>query len=895
MEDVSAHQAPPPTASPRRIGGRIALALALALLVPMLTLYWLVTPLSGLTLGNDYPVYSIQQQREVAYSLHYGSFPVYAPGLAGGRTAAALTLAQTWHPVTHLARVIPGYWDGHALTINTFLRVASLGLCQLFAYLVLRRMTLSPVPALLISFVTVYNMRMLDHFRYGPALDNHVGYLLLSLALIYRYMRPGGIASAAAIVAASYLLAVGGHPQIGYLGFLGAAIVALAAPSVLGTFGAQFQLPWRQRMRYWAVSLGLVAAGVLIAAPYALPFYLEFLADNAVRVGNDYQWSLAFSDTWGGALRSFFAPLDGDVHGAFGGSSLIVMAAVLPLLYFFGHKVPAAILWLFAASVAIFLVSLGDATPLHYLFWKGVPLADTFRVPGRIDMALLVPLMLLLAWLFRPVAAGDTPPGTKDFLTPLAIVALLGLVWLIVANLWLTGLLPESGPYTPGAILQRPGWVSVVALMLGLASLALTFAYGLRSPLLTPGRRLALGAALCAVVAGQVTITLRFATWIVPAEPQQTLAEMDAEKRRDFRLYAVPGAGMESVAVVEQMQRSILEPRLARFYRKLVPAKDADAAWTALATTRKPDEAVVVGLGPDELPSLSRLDGIPDSVRLVRATFNEINLEVMAGSPGLLAFNYPYTERWVATVDGQPARVYRANGNESSVLLSAGKHEVGLRYRSLATNVGVMVSTGILMVMGFLFSLMGLQGRARYLGLSVSLLLPPALALFWFHSLYNGSAMPAAYEWTSAELPHQENLAYGKPTVFSSSIDDQIPYNYYAGRAVDGNTREQGFLTRIGEPNPWWQVDLGAEYLISRIQLHDVGIVSAHFPVEFWLSADGLTFQRAGILSSPQRSGTWSTDISGVPARYLRVQSRRNGPFSFAEIEVFGSAEYQGQ
>ena len=150
--------------------------------------------------------------------------------------------------------------------------------------------------------------------------------------------------------------------------------------------------------------------------------------------------------------------------------------------------------------------------------------------------------------------------------------------------------------------------------------------------------------------------------------------------------------------------------------------------------------------------------------------------------------------------------------------------------------------------------------------------------------------MPADYEWTSADFPDVDNLAYGKPASFSSSIDDQIPYNYYAGRAVDGNALEQGFLTRVGEPGPWWRVDLGGEYLIHRIQLHDIGIVSAHFPLEFWLSTDGREFQRASVLNSPQRSGTWSIDISDVPARYVHVQSRRNGPFSFAEIEVFGSA-----
>jgi hypothetical protein len=172
---------------------------------------------------------------------------------------------------------------------------------------------------------------------------------------------------------------------------------------------------------------------------------------------------------------------------------------------------------------------------------------------------------------------------------------------------------------------------------------------------------------------------------------------------------------------------------------------------------------------------------------------------------------------------------------------------------------------------------------------AAALLLPAAAAVWWYQSLYGGAPMPADYYWTSTYLPNVENLAYGKRARASSTIDDQFPYYYYAGRAVDGRNDEMGFLTAIGEPNPWWEVDLGASHLISRIQLHDMGLVSKHFPLVISLSADGQNFQRAAILDSPQQAGVWVVPIDNLPARFVRVQSPRNGPLGVAEIQVFGA------
>ena len=52
------------------------------ILLPFLLLYWMIPFVSNLTIGNDYPLYSIQWQMELLFSIKTGSFPLYAPGFA---------------------------------------------------------------------------------------------------------------------------------------------------------------------------------------------------------------------------------------------------------------------------------------------------------------------------------------------------------------------------------------------------------------------------------------------------------------------------------------------------------------------------------------------------------------------------------------------------------------------------------------------------------------------------------------------------------------------------------------------------------------------------------------------------------------------------------------------
>src|SRR5205823_4459013 len=116
---------------------------------------------------------------------------------------------------------------------------------------------------------------------------------------------------------------------------------------------------------------------------------IDFLGDNAGRVGQGYRWATALQDSWGGLLNNFWRPLSSDVHGAFGGSFLPLLGMIAPLGLLWPRRTPAVVWTLLVLCVVTCLYCLGAATPVHRLVWEVVPFQSTVRVPGR--AALLLP------------------------------------------------------------------------------------------------------------------------------------------------------------------------------------------------------------------------------------------------------------------------------------------------------------------------------------------------------------------------------------------------------------------------------------------------------------------------------------------------------------------------
>jgi uncharacterized membrane protein YfhO len=80
-----------------------------------------------------------------------------------------------------------------------------------------------------------------------------------------------------------------------------------------------------------------------------------------------------------------------------------------------------------------------------------------------------------------------------------------------------------------------------------------------------------------------------------------------------------------------------------------------------------------------------------------------------AHEPGLAVFVEQYDRGWQATVDGQSARLLRANLIMRALPIVAGTHRIVLEFRTPGLRAGAVLSVASLLVLGLLW----LAGRRK--------------------------------------------------------------------------------------------------------------------------------------------------------------------------------------
>jgi len=878
-------------------------------LLPFGVLYWMVPFVGTLTLGSDYPEFAVQQQMEIFFSIRHGSFPLFIPGFAGGAPSSALIESGIYHPMSHLASLLPGYWNGSALEILTFLRFLSLGLTHLFLFLFLRRIRIPRILAFLIAFLTVYNMRMLDMLRVGAPCESFVATLWLSVAIAGRYLQVPRRFGSFFILASTCLLICSGQPQMAYFGFLGALLVLLATPFYLRTVLPEVEIRPGPVFRYYAEALASMAAGGALAAVFVVPFYFDFMASNAGRVGQRYIFSLGFSDTVYGNLSGIFNPIHSDIFGSFGGSALVAAVALLPLVLLVNQKVERVILVLWLACLAVFFYMLGAATPVHYAVWKVVPLFSSFRVPGRISLVLIFPILLLLAWLVTReelrvrIAKFEWPVPAY---TPLAFVC--ALLCFLYVSVPLYGLQVRE-IHTPAHLCQPSQSLEYLFNGLGILSLGLLGMYGL-----LPRARMPLGILLVVGVLVQTTLLFRHGSWIIEKWKMPTRVQMGEEKKAclGFRFQPGEGFGTKDVARHTTEEGQFLEPKLARLCERYLNVSSTEEAYQRLREQRAADRVVVEGFDGPPSPLEPVFD--PSArITLRYSAFNRVVFEATSSHPAFFTLSFPYSLHWSATVNGQRVPIYRVNGIEQAVWLPGDDCEVEFRYHSIAAVWGMAVSCLFACVLFWYFTA-GL--RPRFLAGVCWVAAPVVCGVFfwiWYQSLYRGENLGTRYEWTPQDRPAAGNLAYGKTTSRSSHYF-LYPFLYESARAVDGEYRANSWFASANEPNPWWQVDLGKEIRLGRVVVYDPSDLTRWLrqgrtdvkserdippdvasllalPVEVWVSSDGTDYRKVHTIQRDGTPRTWTIDLAGIPGRYLKLQLAGTGHLALAEVEVFEAKE----
>jgi hypothetical protein len=698
--------------------------------LPFLVVTWLLPFIEGKTIGNDYPIFSLRAQLDLMWSVHKGTFPLYMPGFSVGHSTAAMTLGQLYHPISWVASVMPRYWDGQALEWNTFLHLLSLGCVHLFLFHICRRLRMGRVPAFICTFPVVYNLRMLDSFRYGAALEGYTGMLLAAGAAALVFLDDERKGRTVWLAISVCLLATSGHPQWFFLGMAGALLWAAALPWLIAAINPiPMELSLARLKQYYARAALGVGAGLALAMPYLLTFYFEFFRTNQSRAANtSYEWTLAYSDGLRGELSNFFYPLHSDVHGAFGGSAVFLIAALLPVGALF-KRPPRALLWVYAFAVIALLFAAGAETPLHRFIIEHVPFFGSFRTPGRLVIWIPLAMLPIVAWLFRP--------SSRRALLASTVAAAAASLWFALRP---SHILPAKEDFSPVAILAAdfPRHYNALIVYLSLATALGLLAAVVFRRIQTWGRLLAAGTMLATT-----WLCLAAGTWQSAKVPSYSHGQMAVDRAHSTSGHSAGGEGygMEMRSVSDYRGHDLDPSRpLGRIFHQVSSAESDDAVLDQLSANKGKDQLFVDGpvgeISPERTAPI-------DSVTLVYNTSNRFKFDVLAGRDGYFVLGLPWLPGFACRVDGRFVPVVRANALNPAVYLRHGSHRVDFIFVSWPFLGGLALALAAVAAL----SLWCVRRTWRpRLATALSLSIVPTGLLVWF-LLYAGPSFGTSYVW----------------------------------------------------------------------------------------------------------------------------------------------------
>jgi hypothetical protein len=890
--------------------------------------------MSNVTIANDYLNFSVRQQMEVLFSIKTGSFPLYVPGFALGHSSIALTLGQFFHPLPYIASVMPGYWNGKAIEWNNFFKLLSLGLTQLALFVLLRKMRLNVFLSFLLSFIAVYNLRMVDLFRHGAALEGYTGHLILYAIIGWYFISPTKWIGPLCIIGSTYLLICSGHPEEMYYGLLGAGLFALVAPYYLSTILHDGQIDPGIVFKFWLKVGFCICLGILLSSAYVIPFYFDFIKANINRVGQDYAWADTNLDTFMGTLNNFFLPLRSELNSAFGGSSITLVAALLPVLLFFKVKIPRSVWAIWGMCLFMFLFMQGSRTPVHKFVWEYFPFASSIRVPGRISIIMPFFIMLLLTWIVKAEPAQFRFRGSMVCLKPVVILACIALSLLFIYYLsflsvyyiFSLSIFEPFPAYYSGDLLGIPFFgIELIIVICGIALLIFLAVYGMRTG---ESKTMVIFIIMFTLVQLAIVLKIRSAFWIEKKHDTPTFEAMQQQKKTSLEYPYYQGGGLHSSVTLNQLKRSFAEPYLGKIFTYVIPVVDQEEAYVMMEQERLPQQVFVEGYNPVKAEAVTKgaKDVKDGTVQLVYSSFNRLRFRVVSKAPAMFGLSYPYTGNWTAWVNDEKVHIYRANGAAHAVEIPAGESLIEFRYWSNAYFWGIVISATVFAVIGIFICFRAMKGIPRIIGIIVILITSTGICILWYHSLYTGNNLETYYAWNFSPFFDTPNVAYGKkcrleyddpprrryPSVHWSDRERE----FYCSRIVDGDSsRCSGFITRLHN-NPAWLLDLSRMRDIKMIVLHEScqntsaqegalnwlntsdGVVNESNqnspvnirPLYIELSNDGSKWRKVDSIISPINYSSPSSIFFDKPqtARYIRIKAIGISKLLFDEVEVYG-------
>jgi hypothetical protein len=863
------------------------------IVLPFLLLYWLAPFVTDLTIGKDYQEFSIRNQMELLFSVKTGSFPLYVPGFALGHSSSALTVGQVYHPISHIAYMLPGYWNGKALEWNTFLRLLSLGLTHLSLYVILRKLSINILFSFLLSCITIYNLRMLDLFRFGASLETYTGFLLLCTAIIWYFIQPSKWIGPLSITGATYWLVCSGHPTMMYYALIGAGLFLPVSPFFLSNMLPNKQINHKDALIF-CIKVGFyIIIGISLSSAYILTFYFDFLSVATTRTSL-ISYDASTLETFFGTLSNFFMPYFSDVHYAFGGSSLFLIAAILPILRFFKVKIPHSVWMIWGLLLFAFLYMQGPRTPVHKWAWEYLPFVSSIRGAGRISFIIPFLIMLLLSWVIR---TGSFSLNFKDMsitLTPYMLLALISLFLISLYAVLAFSIKPGLGAFTPKYINDIPLEIILIATLFGTATLISLICYNA-----FPHLRNMLGIILCLATCLHIGFILRYGTFVAERYNQPTFDQVMSQKKLklDYRYH--PGFGMYSSVILNQLNRSFIDPFLGKIFTEVIAVSSQDEAYESMAYERLPQQIFIEKYNPQKAKAVTEnaKNMKKGLVNLVYSSFNRLQFRVYSEAPAIFGLSYPYTGHWSAWLDGNKVTVYRSNGAAHAIEIPVGESLVDFRFWSPAAFWGVVISCATFILIGLYVCLISFNGLLRVITVVLVLVVGVGSTFIWNHSLYAGDNLGTNFTWTYIPPNPEINLAYGKKTSISPLSDNNYSYgsNFYrshSSRIVDGDKSPgSGFILRFKD-NPAVIIDLYTRKEIDSITFFESIKESSenkqHLTVS--ISQDKIYWDKvASLISKVNNHDPLYIEFdSPKTARYIKLKTFGYDSLSLDEVEVYG-------
>jgi hypothetical protein len=176
--------------------------------------------------------------------------------------------------------------------------------------------------------------------------------------------------------------------------------------------------------------------------------------------------------------------------------------------------------------------------------------------------------------------------------------------------------------------------------------------------------------------------------------PEQMALLRVGAVRHVLTLHDPPHRPLEPAATVD-----CLLPEPGRIFRVPEPMPRAHVvgrAWPSddLATLADPAfdpwrNVLLASGGPAPLGAVGPFEG---AATVVSESTTRVSVRAQASAPGYVVLADAYDPGWIATVDGQPAEVRRANLAFRAVAITAGTHAVEFHYAPRAVRLGLVAS-----------------------------------------------------------------------------------------------------------------------------------------------------------------------------------------------------------